>query len=168
VGQVLRGSDWDAMIRLRASRYRPPQGPYSRAMPRSLWRSLGSGRFLMSEVPLYGEAIGMQRWYGEWHSAKLHVQTAHAHSLSLSRSHTHAHTHCLSLSHPDTHTLSLYHSLFLSHTFTHTHTHTNTRTLSLSVTHTHTHTHTHIHTHAHSLFLAVQSSSRFSPAIDLW
>ena len=27
-------------------------GPYSRAMPRALWKSWGGGRFLMSEVPL--------------------------------------------------------------------------------------------------------------------
>jgi len=31
----------------------PPVGPYSSPMPRALWWSLGSGLFLMSEVPLY-------------------------------------------------------------------------------------------------------------------
>ena len=36
-------------------RKRPPLGPYSRAMPRGLWWSLGGGRFLMSEVPLYSD-----------------------------------------------------------------------------------------------------------------
>jgi len=29
-----------------------PVGPYSRTMPRLLWRSRGGGRFIMSEVPL--------------------------------------------------------------------------------------------------------------------
>ena len=33
-------------------RKRPPLGSYSEPMPRSLRWSLGSGRFLMSEVPL--------------------------------------------------------------------------------------------------------------------
>ena len=31
----------------------PPIGPYSRTMPRALWRSWGGAQFLMSEVPLY-------------------------------------------------------------------------------------------------------------------
>ena len=31
----------------------PPIGPYSRTMPRVLWRSWGVAEFLMSEVPLY-------------------------------------------------------------------------------------------------------------------
>ena len=33
-------------------RNRHPIGPYRRTMPRLVWRSLGGGRFLMSEVPL--------------------------------------------------------------------------------------------------------------------
>ena len=31
----------------------PLLGPYSRTMPRALWRSKGGGLFLMSEVTLY-------------------------------------------------------------------------------------------------------------------
>jgi len=34
-------------------RNRAPLGPYSREMPRALWRPYGGGLFLMSEVPLY-------------------------------------------------------------------------------------------------------------------
>jgi hypothetical protein len=30
-----------------------PLGPYSRTMPRALWKPWGGGLFLMSEVPLY-------------------------------------------------------------------------------------------------------------------
>ena len=36
----------------RPSENAPPLGPYSRTMPRLLWRSRGGGRFLMSELPL--------------------------------------------------------------------------------------------------------------------
>ena len=32
---------------------RPPQGSYSRTMPRALWEPKGGLRFLMSEVSLY-------------------------------------------------------------------------------------------------------------------
>ena len=32
---------------------RAPLGPYGRTMPRAPWWSLGGGRFLLSEVPLY-------------------------------------------------------------------------------------------------------------------
>ena len=35
-------------------RNRHPVGPYSMTMPRGLGWSYGGGRFLMSEVPLYG------------------------------------------------------------------------------------------------------------------
>ena len=38
-------------------RNRHPAGPYSRTMPRLLWRSYGGGRFLMSEVPLYRSCL---------------------------------------------------------------------------------------------------------------
>ena len=34
-------------------RKRAPLGPYSRPLPRVLWRSSGGGRFLLGEVPLY-------------------------------------------------------------------------------------------------------------------
>ena len=34
-------------------------GPYSRTMPRALWGAYGDGRFLMSEVPLYGACHGL-------------------------------------------------------------------------------------------------------------
>ena len=33
-------------------RNRAPLGPYSRTMPRALWKPKGEGLFLMSEVPL--------------------------------------------------------------------------------------------------------------------
>ena len=36
---------------------RHPVGPYSRTMPKLLWRSWGGGRFLMSEVPLYSSSL---------------------------------------------------------------------------------------------------------------
>ena len=39
-------------------RNRHPVGPCSRTMPGLLWRSYGRGRFLMSEVPLYGRVLG--------------------------------------------------------------------------------------------------------------
>ena len=34
-------------------RKHPPLGPYSKDMPRPLWRSKGERRFVISEVPLY-------------------------------------------------------------------------------------------------------------------
>ena len=34
-------------------RNRVPSGPYSRTLPSALWKSLGGGQVLMSEVPLY-------------------------------------------------------------------------------------------------------------------
>ena len=35
------------------TRKRAPLGPYSRTMPRALWRSWGGWLFVMSEVPLH-------------------------------------------------------------------------------------------------------------------
>ena len=72
--QIDRESNWDDYIILQATLPRPaqppsglqknaslirkraPLAPYSRIMPRALWRSLkGGGLFLESEVPLYLE-----------------------------------------------------------------------------------------------------------------
>ena len=38
----------------------PPIGPYSRTMPKALWRSLGGAQFLVSEVPLHALPLGME------------------------------------------------------------------------------------------------------------
>ena len=38
-------------------RNRPPVGPYSSPMPRTLRGSQGGGCFLMSEVPMYGDHL---------------------------------------------------------------------------------------------------------------
>ena len=53
---ALRTWDLAACIRYRGTsliRNCAPLGPYSRTMPRVLGGSLGGGRFLMSQIPLY-------------------------------------------------------------------------------------------------------------------
>ena len=47
---IYRGPKHYTSTSLMCNRRRP--GPYSRTMPRTIWGSLGAGRFLMSEVPL--------------------------------------------------------------------------------------------------------------------
>ena len=53
VGGPRNGLDQDGTGAPRSKETAPPIGPFSRTMPRALWRILGGVQFFRSEVPLY-------------------------------------------------------------------------------------------------------------------